>query len=64
MIDVNTDCLTSSETAIGLLCKVNFSSLTGGLAPTSGGVKGGVVEELWLESLLMSEKGRGFGTTN
>ena len=38
--------------------------LTGGFAPTNGGVSGGVIEDSSLQSLLMSEKGRGLGRTN
>lgn len=43
---------------------VTCFALTGGLAPTKGGVRGGDIGESWLESLLISEKGRGLGTTN
>ena len=45
-------------------CIIFHFILTGGLAPTSGGVRGGDIDESWLESLLISENGRGLGTTN
>lgn len=41
-----------------------YTVLTDGLDPTNGGVKGGVIDESWLESLLISENGRGLGKTN
>ena len=43
---------------------LHLYELTGGLAATKGGVRGGDNTDLSFKSLLISENGRGLGTTN